>query len=61
MPLSGYRGVYAEPELLAALNGTAAQRDNGESVSHFYPVRNSDAEIVGALELLEGNWPHVDI
>jgi hypothetical protein len=61
MPLSGFRGTFTETELRAALNGTPAIRENGESYCHFYPVKNSDAEIVGALELIEGKRPHVDI
>lgn len=63
LPLEGYRPCPASEALKQALAGefgVAAAR-SGTCTSHYYPVRNSDGEIVGALELLEGLRPHIDI
>ena len=63
LPLEGYRPCPVSPALRKALDGEfgAAARRSESCWSHYYPVRNSDGEIVGALELLEGLRPHVDI
>ena len=63
LPLTGYGAVEISPALAAALDGTfgtTAQYPSGAR-SHYYPVRNSDGEIAGALELLAGNQTVVDI
>ena len=63
LPLEGYRPCPVSPALRKALDGEfgAAAHRSESCWSHYYPVRNSDGEIVGALELLEGLRPHVDI
>jgi len=40
--------------------GAVLKRDNG-MVSHYYPIMNSDCDIIGVLELLEGLETRVDI
>ncbi len=63
LPLEGYRPCPVSPALGQALAGEfgVTTRRSESCSSHYYPVRNSDGEIVGALELLEGLRPHVDI
>ena len=62
LPLEGYGPSKITPEKESAFNGVSASMDRGdEGVSHFYPIKNSDAEIVGVLELLVGKKTVVDI
>lgn len=63
LPVEGYRAAVAPPSLRAAFSGeygAAFQRDGG-CASRYYPVQNSDAEIVGVLELLSGQRVRNDI
>ncbi len=63
LPLEGYRPSPVSPALRAALEGefgSSAAR-SATCCSHYYPVRNSDGEICGALELLAGPRPKIDI
>ncbi|MFV0400001.1 MAG: hypothetical protein ACK5LX_05200 [Oscillospiraceae bacterium] len=60
LPLEGHGISPISPELGAALSGQwGVVRNRAEGVSRYYPVKNSDGEIVGALELLQG--PRTDI
>lgn len=61
LPLEGHGISPVSAELSQAFKGQWAvvrPRKQGGS-SHYYPVKNSDGEIVGALELLQG--PRTDI
>ncbi|MDR1061287.1 MAG: hypothetical protein LBL83_08805 [Clostridiales bacterium] len=62
LPLEGHAPSPVSPALEAAFSGRAAsaERESG-GTSHYYPVKNIDAEIVGALELLRGNSRAVDV
>lgn len=60
LPAEGHGISRISPALAGALTGewsTTTQRK--DSVSRYYPVKNSDGEIVGALELMHGS--QVDI
>lgn len=63
LPLEGYRPCPVSDAVRRAFGGesgvTAYRSDS--CTSHYYPVRNSDGEIVGVLELLAGVRPRVDI
>lgn len=63
LPLEGYRPAPVSPALRAALDGEFGSRTvrTETCCSHYYPVRNSDGEICGALELLAGPRPKIDI
>jgi hypothetical protein len=62
LPLTGFRSTESSPAMEAAFTGriASAKRQEG-GTSYYYPVKNSDAEIVGILELLSGDRPNVDI
>jgi hypothetical protein len=53
LPNEGWANAVVNAEMRSALNGTPAvhTRANG-SVSNYYPVYNSDHEIIGFMELL---------
>ena len=53
LPEEGYNIIPIWPEIERAFNGrpTRRRRPNGETV--YYPIRNSDEEIVGVLEISE--------
>ncbi len=63
LPNTGWRRVPSTPEQRrACLNGedtVKTWREGG--VSHYYPLRNSDWEIVGFLELLTDRGFHKDV
>lgn len=56
LPPEGWtRTLAPEPMMLARDSGLPQTRDRGQGlVSTYYPVKNSDGEIVGVLELLQG-------
>ena len=63
LPLTGWPATEVSSAIAAAFNGqwgAILKRDNA-GTSHYYPIKNSDAEIVGVLELLEDNNVVVDI
>ena len=63
LPLEGFGTSRITPSMQKAFDGEwdiQYERIPG-GISHYYPVRNSDAEIVGVLELLEDPESHVDI
>lgn len=63
LPLEGWTRSPVSSELERAFSGegpVVRQRKAGV-VSHYYPVRNSDDEIVGALELLQGMYDIEDL
>jgi hypothetical protein len=56
----GYDTVPAIPQVQEAIEKGAApvkKREDG-AVSYYYPVRNSDGETVGALELIYNHFIH---
>ena len=64
LPRTGYVGITTTPPVRAALEGKfggcTAEYEDG-AVSHYYPIRNSDDEIIGVLEILTDNTQYVDI
>jgi len=63
LPLEGWQTGAISPALQQAYDGAfgvVCDRGNG-MVSHYYPALNSDCDIVGVLELLEGLETRVDI
>lgn len=53
LPCEGWRAIKCSEPLTRALGGcehTLMEREN--STSHYFPVYNSDREVVGALEFL---------
>ncbi|GHU73698.1 hypothetical protein AGMMS49992_13150 [Clostridia bacterium] len=63
LPVEGWQPVLANAEQLRALsgeNGVEKQRGN-RCASHYYPIRNSDADIIGVLELIVGGGVPTDI
>ncbi|QHT59391.1 hypothetical protein GXP70_05005 [Paenibacillus lycopersici] len=56
LPLEDWTRSAANPELLLAMESGRPQvkKRDGRRLSRYYPVRNSDDEIVGVLELLQG-------
>lgn len=61
LPAEGWQGARPNAALAAAFEGRCGAWDRGTCRSHYFPVKNSDAEIVGALELLEGDRQKGDI
>ena len=63
LPFEGWQYAQVTGEMRRALAGefgvTLAR--SAVCVSHYYPVRNSDAQIVGALELIIGEKEAVDV
>lgn len=62
LPCEGWRTLERSEPLKRALSGcerAIMQRDN--SASHYFPVYNSDLEVVGALEFLLMNTQVNDI
>ena len=64
LPRTGYSGITVTPPIAAALKGKfggCITEYEGGGSSHYYPIRNSDDEVVGVLELLSENTNYVDI
>ncbi|MDR1440489.1 MAG: hypothetical protein LBJ10_11010 [Clostridiales bacterium] len=62
LPSEGFAPSPVSPEMEAAFSGCSSWAERGTGgASHYYPVKNSDAEIVGVLELLAGNLNDADI
>jgi len=63
LPNSGWRRTYAPAALRLAYQTGAAQVDPQppKGTAHYYPLRNSDDDIVGVLELLEGRGYKQDV
>jgi len=57
LPFEGWQFAVMNDEMRRALNGEFGSVKKRSSVcnSHYYPLRNSDAEIVGLLELIVGD------
>ncbi len=55
LPIEGWARTMVNPEIAEVFdNGQPQVKDRGENrVSYYYPVKNSDDEIVGVLELLK--------
>ena len=63
LPIEGWQKSNILPEQKKAFDGESGvvlKRADG-TVSHYYPILNSDCDIVGVLELLEGLKTRVDI
>ena len=64
LPRTGYGGIEVTPPVAAALagkfGGCTAEYEDG-ATSYYYPIKNSDDEIVGVLEILTENVMYVDI
>jgi len=64
LPRTGYSGITPTPPVRAALagkfGGCVAEYEDG-AASHYYPIKNSDDEIVGVLEVLTNNTQYIDI
>lgn len=63
LPLEGWQTCPVPQGVAGVLQGentVVVEREN-KIVSHYYPVKNSDAEPVGVLELISGNRVKVDI
>lgn len=56
LPLEEWTRTAASPEMLSVMESGRPQvkKRNASRISRYYPVRNSDDEIVGILELLQG-------
>ena len=53
LPNTGWRRVRSGPEMRLAFHGERTAREwPGAGCSFYYPLKNSDEEIVGVLELL---------
>lgn len=63
LPFEGWQRAVVTPETRRALQGEfgVVLRRSSACNSHYYPVRNSDAEVVGLLELIAGDKEAVDI
>lgn len=63
LPLEGWQVCPAPQGVTRVLGGesTAVIERGRGIISHYYPVKNSDAEPVGVLELIQGNRVKVDI
>ena len=63
LPCEGCKRQYLNPELRAVLAGRGPARiERGGGVYSYYTaVRNSDGDLVGALELLVGKTEKVDV
>ena len=63
LPFEGWRFAVTSAEMRQAMSGVfgAVKVRAATCTSHYYPVRNSDAEIVGLLELIVGEKEAVDI
>lgn len=63
LPITGWLKTPMTDSMRSAFGGgfgTIENRPEGGK-SYFYPVRNSDAEIIGVMELLTGDAPVIDI
>jgi hypothetical protein len=63
LPYEGWQRTYVTDEMRRGFEGefgTVKTRPAGAS-SHYYPIRNSDYEIVGVLELIAGSREQHDI
>lgn len=59
---SWWRTASNEPMRKAGLDGENTVYEwKGRGVSHYYPVRNGDEDIVGVLELLAGRNERADV
>lgn len=56
LPIEGSRRRWINPEMKAVFEtGVKQVYDRGDGIiSYYYPIKNSDAEIVGVLELISG-------
>ena len=62
LPNAGWRRTFASRELRSAFNGEQTNVDwHGSGISYYYPLHNSNEEIVGVLELLVGRGWHKDV
>ena len=63
LPFEGWQFAVVNDEMRRALAGEfgAVKRRSHACQSHYYPLRNSDAETVGLLELIVGDKFAVDI
>ena len=63
LPFEGWRSAPVSDELRRALDGAfgVVQPRSAVCTSHYYPLRNSDDEVVGALELIIGEKEANDI
>ncbi|MFD2334326.1 hypothetical protein ACFSR7_34215 [Cohnella sp. GCM10020058] len=57
LPSEGSGIMPLWPEILRAFSGRPTRRDRGAGHTIYYPVRNSDEDIVGVLELTENVPP----
>jgi hypothetical protein len=55
LPSEGYGIIELWPELIRALSGRPTRLIRAHCETIYYPIRNSDEEIVGALELSESS------
>jgi len=63
LPLTGWLKIEMTQAMRRAYNGEWGVKDQrqGGCHSYYYPVKNSNAEIVGILEILSGGAEIVDI
>jgi len=61
LPVEGYSHAHINDGMRAAFAGGTGSFERDKSISHYFPVRNSDADIVGVLELLENRVAGNDI
>ncbi|MDG0792525.1 hypothetical protein OMP38_17830 [Cohnella ginsengisoli] len=57
LPSEGADIMPLWPEILRAFSGRPTRRDRGGGQTVYFPVRNSDEDIVGVLELTENVPP----
>ena len=63
LPFEGWQFAVINDAMRGAMSGVfgAVRARSSACASHYYPIRNSDAEIVGVLELIVGDKEAVDI
>ena len=62
LPREGHAYAVMNERAKAAFDGGFGEVLDRDGIrSHYYPIRNSDYEIIGALELIEGKRVAVDI
>ena len=61
-PIEGWQATCPNEALRAAFDDSiCSMKNRGECCSHYFTVKNSNAEIVGVLELLQGKRQKGDI
>ena len=62
LPIEGWQATCPNEALRAAFDhGIYGIKNRGKCCSHYFPVKNSDGQIVGVLELLQGKRQKGDI